>query len=357
MCRRYDSTVTSSHASSKVGNEQRPRHSVALQWLTWAKRCLPTVILRHWPVLAFCLAWPSSVGDGAAGAFRSLRPLLSSLLSLKILLPLFLYSVWMFCARFLASLVGLWGSYLWKPAVLWFILSGIGLIFGAVDAIREPSYFRQAIRRAVRIVIVVEFLANLRSFPLWIEIPGGCFALFAATIPLAGSGTPDQEVAARLANRYLTVYGLSAVAWAAWHLATSWPDLDHGVLLREFLLPIWLTPVALIFVYCFAVAVAYETSFIQMRIGQKEGNLTRQRLAVALRAGGSLRTLRLLRLQRSIPGCQNGRFPGGVERTVSDHPRAPPTGSGQGCSAATTHQQRWSSRSGCIRAATRPARA
>ena len=98
----------------------------------------------------------------------------------------------------------------------------------------------------------------------------------------------------RLARTYLGIYGLCALAWGAWHLIGDWPQANHGMLIREFLLPIWLTPVALLMVYVYAVLAAYESAFIRMRIIKEDGSLAKQRLALVLRVGTWLPLLRLV---------------------------------------------------------------
>ena len=67
------------------------------------------------------------------------------------------------------------------------------------------------------------------------------------------------------------------------------------MLAREFLLPIWLTPVALTVVYVYAVWGTYESAFIRMRGAEQEKSLWRQRLGLILRGGIWLPTLRHIR--------------------------------------------------------------
>ena len=75
----------------------------------------------------------------------------------------------------------------------------------------------------------------------------------------------------------------------------DWSLIDRGLLFREFLLPIWLTPFALLFVFGFAVVAAYEKAFVRMWLGdESHSSLARQRLALVLRSGLSLSHLRLV---------------------------------------------------------------
>lgn len=64
--------------------------------------------------------------------------------------------------------------------------------------------------------------------------------------------------------------------------------------MREFFVPIWLTPVALVGVYVFAIFCAYQTVFAQMALAAKGSNLFKQRLAVVLRTTGRVGPLRVV---------------------------------------------------------------
>lgn len=229
-----------------------------------------------------------------AAIFWSLLQVLSSLVSVKILIPTLLYVVWVSAVLIPADRLGVWEPSLWKTTLLWLLLSGFGLMFNLSDAIQKPGFFRRTLVRAVGISAIVEFVVNLESFALWVEIPAQMLGVVFAGVAVLAAQDPKHAPAAKLANAYLVSYGLSALAWAIWHLVHHWSHVDPGALAREFLVPLWLTPVALIFIYGFAVFAAYESTFKRMRITRPAGGLAEQRLAIALRTGGSLGTLRLL---------------------------------------------------------------
>ncbi len=181
-----------------------------------------------------------------------------------------------------------------KPA-LWLVLGGIGLLFKFDDAIDEPGFGWRASIRPIALVEVVGFVADLASFPLWIEIPAQALAGLASIISAWSAGTERPTPASTLANLYLIGFSISAVGWAIRRVLNDWADLDHGLLLREFLLPLWLTPVALMGVYAFAIFCAYETAFVQMTFAARGRSLVRQRFVVVLRTAGRVGRLRALR--------------------------------------------------------------
>ena len=141
---------------------------------------------------------------------------------------------------------------------------------------------------------VVEYVANLASFPLWVEIPTQALAVLFSLLTVVGDD-PKHAPVRKLANGYLSMFGLSVVAWTIWRLVSERQDIDFEGLVWEFMLPIWLTPPTLTYMYLVAVWAAYDTAFRQMRFSAEGRNLFRQKLAVVLRAAGRRSVLRLLR--------------------------------------------------------------
>lgn len=224
----------------------------------------------------------------------SVRGVLVSLAKPSILTPLLLYIGWIFAAAAGAAPFGLWDSSLLKTTILWLLLSGLALVMRLNDAIEKPGFLRIALITALGVAAVVEFLSALKSFPLWLELPAQALAFVFAGVAVVAAREPEQAPVRKFANGYLVIFGLSALIWSTAHLVAEWSNLDLGGIFREFLLPIWLTAVALVYVYGFAVLAAYQGFFRRMRIWNRDGPLLRQRLAVMVRANGRLGRLRLL---------------------------------------------------------------
>lgn len=232
----------------------------------------------------------------AQGNLRSLddsvRQVLKSFLSPGIGIPLLLYAFWIGLSVALARVVGLWEIALLKATIFWFVLTGLALVMRLSEAIQKDGFFRTAFLKAVGLLALLEFVTALRPFPLWVEVPGQALAVLFAMV--AVTRDPEHDGVRKVASGYLTIFGLAALVWSVATFPDAWSALDHRKLLLEFLLPVWLTPIALLFVYVFAVYAAYQGLFLRMRIWQKEGNLARQRSAVVLRAHLRLRNLRTL---------------------------------------------------------------
>ena len=225
-----------------------------------------------------------SLGKGVLGLFRGKVAVL-------ILMHLGCLSV----AVWAASRLGIWEWGLWKPTALWLVMGGIGLLCRFNEVIEQPGFGWRVSVRTIALVEIVGFLADLASFPLWLEIPAQAFAFIAGVISAVAASTERPLGASMCANLYLALFGLAALGWAIGRVASNWEDLDHGLHVREFFVPIWLTPVALVSVYAFGIYCTYQTVFAQMAFSANGRSMFKQRLAVVLRTAGRVGRLRVVR--------------------------------------------------------------
>lgn len=232
------------------------------------------------------------VGDRRA-LLRSLGGVVKSLAQPQLALPALFYAGAVFAVLIPASRWGIWEPTMWPTTVLWLVISGFGLFFRLDEAIRDSHFFRRSMLRALGAAALVEFIVNLESFALYIEIALQILAMLAAAIVAMEKGSGSSP-ASRVANAYLVLLASLAATWGIRHLVDNWSQLDHGLLLREFLLPIWLTPIALFLIYLLSVWAAYGIAFTRMKF-VNDGPLLGQKLALVFRSGARLRNLQRLR--------------------------------------------------------------
>ncbi len=229
------------------------------------------------------------------GLLAPVRDLLSSVADRRILLPTAAYSGWMSAALAAANALGLWDVGLLKAAVLWWLLSGLGLFGAGIEAVKRAGAIAGAFKRLLSMVVVFEFLANVASFPLFIEIPVQILALPCTLAWGWGSARQEHHRATRLAFGYLLLFGVAALAWGITRLVSDWEDTDKSLLWRELVMPFWLTTVALAFMSLFALYMTYAATFSVMHYQSAAGFSWRHRLAVLIRCGPRLRAIRAAR--------------------------------------------------------------
>lgn len=234
--------------------------------------------------------------DGAGGGLlRSLRGLLSAIANKAILVPAAAYLCWLSAALYGADAVGLWDVQLAKAAVLWLVLSGLGLFGAGVAAVEHEGAITDAFKRLLGAVAVFEFVAGFASFPLYVEIPAQIVALPCAFASVTGEFRPEYRRAGKLALGYLSLLGLSAIAWGIARLMAERDESDWSSWWRELVMPFWLTPVALIFMALFALYLVYDATFSVMASQSAAGLTWKHRLAVLGRCGFRLRAVRAVR--------------------------------------------------------------
>nr|MDE0499758.1 hypothetical protein [bacterium] len=200
-----------------------------------------------------------------------------------------------------AAQIGLWGAGLWKKTILWFLVSGLGLLVRFKEVTDEPRFFRQEFTRTAGLVAIIEYLANLASFALWVEIPLQALAVFCLIVKSGDRSDDDPKavLTVKVAQSCLALFGLTAAGWTTWRIAIDWHEIDGWALLRGYLLPIWIMPVSLICVYRMAVHAAYQVVFHQMRVTAGDRRPLYQLLALTLRTAGRPSLIRTMRPQGS----------------------------------------------------------
>lgn len=92
------------------------------------------------------------------------------------------------------SRLGFWNLGLLKATVLWTLLSGIGLLAGTTDALNSRGWFWRALFSTIGATAVVEFIVNLRSFPLVVEFMLQPVIFFALVLPVVARDPEHQPV-------------------------------------------------------------------------------------------------------------------------------------------------------------------
>jgi hypothetical protein len=130
---------------------------------------------------------------------------------------------------FAAERIGAWHPSSLKETVYWVIGGGVVLVARAVDATPGFAYFREIVRKALALTVVVEFVANFYVFPLAIELPLVFLALVLMMLSVVPIGTNNVSTGVSVGvNRGL--FGLGLVLLGAFVVRAI---LDPGGLFTE----------------------------------------------------------------------------------------------------------------------------
>lgn len=196
-------------------------------------------------------------------AGRQLAAHLLRMLMGQIGLILALYASYIVGIIALAYWAKLWDFYLVKDTIIWAIFSGLALFWRFADASKEPDFFRKTARRGFEVGLFVEFLLNLESFPLGVEIVLQLFIIFLGVL-IAFAQASNQRSAYKLLQGILTIIGLSVIAWTVWQVVDHRDEIDWSQQWRALPLPIYMTIGSLGAIYGIALYSAYENIFSHM---------------------------------------------------------------------------------------------
>jgi len=192
-----------------------------------------------------------------------------SFLHPKILIPFFAMFTYIWAEIWLGSRLALWHHGLAKDTVVWAITSGVVMFFNYDDAAKKPKFFRRRLLKAFEITVFIEVLTSLFVMNIFIEIALQPIIVFLAVASVMAGYNDDFLVLKKPANIMLAMFGLFAILFSFTHLVTHWATIDKGDLLRQFLLPVWLTIGELPFVYLLSLYANYELAFLRINWAEK----------------------------------------------------------------------------------------
>ncbi len=220
------------------------------------------------------------------GTRKSLIGVFAALSAPKVIGPILGFGVWVFALVTLAKKVGLWDDGLIFPAVLWTVTAGLGLIFKLASRKSGEPFFRPMIARTFRLTVFVEIIVGLYAFSLGIELVLLIVASFLGLLSVVADSDEKYEPVKKLLDGLIGFIGLAIIVLTVVNLASGWSELDKGHILRQLVLPLWLTLGAIPYLYLLALWIGYEHAFLRINLASDDGPSRRRSklaLLVALR--------------------------------------------------------------------------
>lgn len=209
----------------------------------------------------------------AAAIFRPPRvavlKLMRQLTNWKLWLPMTVYAVHIVGLVYAAYCLDMWTWSLFAATLIWFFASGLALLAGGIaNATKTRSYFRQRLKDLAVLTILLEFFINVRPLPFLGELVLIPVMAFLAVAQGVLARSPESSAGARLASGASVCIVAGLLVWTVIGVVND-PDMSIGDLLRQFLLPVWLTVFALPVVFIAALLASYELLFSRLRAFNK----------------------------------------------------------------------------------------
>ena len=185
----------------------------------------------------------------------------------KLALPLLSYVALVVATVSMASRLGIWSFDFVGATILWFLFTGFSWFLNSASAGKDPDFFKRRFLETLGFAAFLEFFVNVHVFSLPVELVGQVFLLFVILLNAVASREDRYRPIATLTSLLLIATTVVLIGYTVHDLVSRWATLDLKLMLREFLLPIWLAATAIPFLYAFAFVMGYESLFSRLRAG------------------------------------------------------------------------------------------
>jgi len=163
--------------------------------------------------------------------------------------------------------IGFWELALLKDTVLWFTFSGVFLIFRLVGDNENDSTFYKIVNDHLKIIVLVQFLANSYTFSLRVEI--FLVPALALVILIDAVARTDERylIVNRLTTSVIVLLVLLIIVFATFKAIGDVGNLVSTFTLRKLLLTPVLSMLLIPWINVVRVYLAYEAIFVRLSIG------------------------------------------------------------------------------------------
>jgi hypothetical protein len=159
----------------------------------------------------------------------------------------------------------IWDFSLLKDTIYWTFSVAFVLLFNINNASSDTGYFRKVFFNCFKIAILLEFLTNLYSFNLVIELLSLPVIIFFAMASAFGEIKEEHKMAKKVSDFLLSIYGIAVIIFSIYHAIIDFDKLATINNLRTFLLNPILTILYIPYIYFTALFMAYESFFVSRR--------------------------------------------------------------------------------------------
>jgi len=201
------------------------------------------------------------------GIRKSLKDLVKVLFHRKILILVLSIIVYTVGITFVLYLLNFWNISLLKDTILWLCFSGIVICFRYVSSKEDENLLRNIVIDNIKIVIIIEFIANFFTFPLAAELVLIPFMTFIAGLDVIAKTDKKNISVVRLLNGLQIIIGLFIFIYAFSQAIADYKNIVNLDTLKSFLLAPLLAVLFSPFVYFMALLVKYELLFLRLEMG------------------------------------------------------------------------------------------
>jgi hypothetical protein len=222
-----------------------------------------------WSIVFF--VWIFRKAD--AKTFDALKALVKAALAKSIVITFGLLLAYSLALIPLLDSVGLWRADQIKNFSFWFFTFAILYLSKLKSIETDPYYFSNAIKNAVKISAILQFILSIHTFDLWLElivVPSVTLIIIMAEF---AKRDPEHQIVVKAANNILVFVGFLVIGFTIHKLLTNFGEFAKPKTFYDFVVPTLLSILLLPYYYLLAMYSTYERIFIRLRIFIKNEEL------------------------------------------------------------------------------------
>lgn len=233
------------------------------------------------------IVW-SMIRGGEVG--QSVVSVIRAFFAPKVVGMVALVAVWLVLVVYLAAGRGLWNSELLKDTIVIVAVGAFMAGFKALALMEGKATMRQEMGSIVALVVVLQFVANLRTFPYIVELILVPVAVLLGGMQALANHSDEHRAARPVINGMIVLFGLSIFVWSIYRVATSLGSTEWDTVGKSFALAFWLPAALLPAIYVAALVMQYGKTMTMMKFARTPS--FGARMDFYLHHGVSLRRLR-----------------------------------------------------------------
>lgn len=173
--------------------------------------------------------------------------------------------IYIVCITILLYYINLWRISQLKDTIYWIFGVALILFFNLNEIEKKDNYLKGIIKDNLKVIVLVEFISNFKSFNLLIEVITVIIIFFFSIVSAFTENDATKTRENKLSQIVLTFYGLAALVFSVIKIITNFDEFATIDNLKSLLLSPIFTILIIPFMYLLGLYMVYENLFMRIK--------------------------------------------------------------------------------------------
>lgn len=195
---------------------------------------------------------------------KSTVGLIKSFMVFSILTTIFCMLVYISTIILFFNYLAIWDFSLLKDTIYWTFGFAFIQLVNINDSEKDEKFFKKTLLNSFKIIVIIEFLTNLYTFSLVVELIALPLILIFTMVSTYSENKEENRAVKKLSDTLLSLYGITVLSFSIYHAILDFSNLATINNLKSLLMGPVLTGLYIPYMYFVALFMTYE-SFLKSR--------------------------------------------------------------------------------------------